>query len=93
VRPEALRVATSESEIAENAFRQPATVTGILPTGGSWIIELRIGGEKIFQVMHEAPELTPGTDVTLWIKPKALHVFDKRGERLAAADRLLRPVR
>jgi iron(III) transport system ATP-binding protein len=47
----------------------------------------------MFQVMHEAPELTPGTDVILWIKPKALHVFDKRGERLAAADRLLRPAK
>jgi iron(III) transport system ATP-binding protein len=93
VRPEAIRVAMRESEITDNAFRHPATVTGVLPTGGSWIIELLIGAEKVFQVMHEAPELTPGTKVILWIKPKALHVFDKRGERLAAADRLLRPAK
>jgi iron(III) transport system ATP-binding protein len=93
VRPEALCVATDKSEIAADAFRHPATVTGVLPTGGSWIIELLIGPAKIFQVMHEAPELAPGSKVTLWIKPKALHLFDKRGERVGAADRLLRPPR
>ena len=70
-----------------------AWVTGVLPTGGSWIIELRIGTEKVFQVMHEAPEFKPGTPVLLWIKPKALHVFDARGDRLAAADRLLLPAK
>ena len=93
VRPEALRVAMSESEVADNAFRHPAIVTGILPTGGSWIIELLVGSEKVFQVMHEAPELKPGAKVLLWIKPKALHVFDRAGNRLATADRLLRPAK
>ncbi len=93
VRPEALRVATDAGEVPETAFRIPATITGILPTGGSWIIELATGDETMFQVMHEAPEVGAGEGVELWIKPKAMHVFDRGGERLAAADRLLRPAR
>jgi iron(III) transport system ATP-binding protein len=93
VRPEAIRIAAKEADVPENAFRAAATVSGILPTGGSWIIELAVGTDKVFQVMHEAPDLKAGANVFLWIKPKALHVFDTNGDRLAAADRLLRPAR
>ena len=45
------------------------------------------------RAVHEAPELKPGAKVLLWIKPKALHVFDRAGNRLATADRLLRPAK
>jgi iron(III) transport system ATP-binding protein len=93
VRPEALQVAARESDIPENAFRIAATVSGILPTGGSWINELDVGSDKVFQVMHEAPDLKVGAGVFLWVKPKALHVFDTNGNRLAAAEDLLRPAK
>jgi iron(III) transport system ATP-binding protein len=93
IRPEAVRVAMEEKDVAENAFRIPAKISGILPTGGSWIIELAAGTDKVFQVMHEAPELKVGADVFMWAKPKALHVFDTKGNRLAVADSVLRPAK
>lgn len=74
----------------ETAFRLPAIVTGILPTGGNWILELQSGDGTLFLTTHEAPEIATGAEVTAWIKPKALHIFDRDGQRMGAADRLMR---
>jgi iron(III) transport system ATP-binding protein len=86
VRPEAVRFTTDASEVREGSFSAPAHVAGILPTGGSWIIEMVTHGHKIFAVTHESPDIAAGADVTLWIKPKALHAFDDKGNRNESAD-------
>jgi iron(III) transport system ATP-binding protein len=90
LRPEALRIDEDASAVPVTAFQLPATVTGILPTGGNWILELRSGDGTLFLTTHEAPEIAVGAAVTVWAKPKALHVFDSKGQRLDAADRLMR---
>jgi iron(III) transport system ATP-binding protein len=90
LRPEALRIDEDAAAVPATAFQLPATVTGILPTGGNWILELRSGDGTLFLTTHEAPEIAVGAPVTVWAKPKALHVFDRKGQRVEAADRLMR---
>lgn len=93
IRPESIRLASEVGEVPEGAFSGQAEVTGILPTGGSWIIELTSSGEKLFLTTHQSPEIEVGEKTIFWVKPKALHVFDANGDRLEAADRLLRPAK
>ena len=91
IRPEALKVTTGTAP--EGAFSGKAEVTGILPTGGSWIVELTVPGGKLFQTTHEMPAIDQGEAVNFWVEPRALHVFDKAGNRSTAADQALRPAR
>ena len=93
IRPEAIRLTSPETPAPDNAFKGAADVTGVLPTGGSWIIELTVGGEKLFLTTHQSPDIDVGETVEFWVKPKALHVFDAAGRRSEMADRLLRPVK
>jgi iron(III) transport system ATP-binding protein len=93
IRPEAIRIAAPDSPVSEGAFSGPAEVTGILPTGGSWIIELTSSGDKLFLTTHQSPEVDVGDKVDFFVKPKALHVFDAVGQRSEPADRLLRPAK
>jgi iron(III) transport system ATP-binding protein len=91
IRPESIKIVTDPAEIAEKNFSGPAEITGILPTGGSWIIEVRSAGDTVFMTTHESPEIEVGDKVHFSIKPSALHVFDAKGSRLADADAALRP--
>jgi iron(III) transport system ATP-binding protein len=91
IRPEAIRVATDAASVPENAFRAPARITGVLPTGGSWIIELASGSERVFQLMHEPARPSLGSAVTLWAPPEALHLFGRDGRRFAGMDRQIEP--
>jgi len=90
IRPEAIRWALDAAEIPATAFTAPVTVTGILPTGGNWIIELHSAGDKLFLTTDEPPEIGIGQQVQFWVKPKALHLFDAAGKRVEGADALLR---
>ena len=89
LRPEALQLASSEAGVPAGSFAHPATVTGILPTGGSWIIELNVEGRVIFLTTTSCPTLTGGEAVWLYARPTAIHAFDGDGQRLAGADEAL----
>ena len=89
VRPEALQLASGESAAPPGSFGHPARVTGILPTGGSWIIETNADGRVIFLTTTVSPALRGGEQVWLHARPAALHVFDTAGQRLAGADEAL----
>ena len=89
IRPEALRILTGTAPLPEGQFSVPGVVTGVLPTGGSWIIELQAAGQTMFMTTHVAPDLAQGAQVTVVMRPSALHLFDGAGQRLVAADRLL----
>ncbi len=70
-------------------FSAEAQVTGILPTGGSFIVELTAGPRKVFCTVVEAPALRLGETVTLHARPTAMHVFTRAGQRLTQADDML----
>ncbi len=71
------------------SFRYPAVVTGILPTGGSWIIEVNCEGRVVFLTTTESPALRGGEEVWLHARPTSLHVFGQDRQRLAGADEAL----
>src|SRR5690606_2278513 len=89
IRPEALHFAESEAAVPNGSFRHAAEVGGILPTGGSWIIELKVDGRILFVTTTEAPTVTGGESVWLYARATALHVFDKARNRLDGADEAL----
>lgn len=89
IRPESLRIAGTDAPVSQGAFKGNAEVTGILPTGGSWIVELTLPGEKLFMTTHQSPEMNLGDHIEFFVKAKALHVFDRQGNRLAEADTAL----
>lgn len=90
LRPEAIQVVRSHCDVPADAFVAEAQVTGILPTGGSWIIELHCQGKVIFTTTTEAPKLTTNEVVRFYVKPEELHVFDHNGQRLSQADQRFR---
>jgi iron(III) transport system ATP-binding protein len=91
MRPEAIRFATDPAEVPAGAFAGPAEVTGVLPTGGSWILELTVAGDKLFLTTQQPPELDVGQAGSFWVEPKSIHVFDGAERRSPAADAALRP--
>jgi iron(III) transport system ATP-binding protein len=93
IRPEALHISEIGQSVPDGAFAVEGNVSGVLPTGGSWILELQCADGTFFLTTHQPPETTSGTPVTVWAESKALHVFDPAGRRMEEADRLLRPER
>lgn len=89
IRPESLHLAETEAAVPPSRFRHEAVVGGVLPTGGSWIIELKVDGRIIFMTTSEVPSFKDGAKVWVHACPTALHVFDKVGYRLAGADEAL----
>ncbi|UFS68211.1 ABC transporter ATP-binding protein (plasmid) [Paracoccus denitrificans] len=89
IRPEALLLAPTESAVPAGHFAHAAQVTGILPTGGSWIVELAVEGRTIFMTTTISPTLGGGEQVWLHARPAALHVFNRAGQRLAGTDEAL----
>lgn len=87
IRPEAIYLVEGPTKIPDACFAGPAQVTGILPTGGNWILELACSGGVLFLATHQKPEIAVGARVCFWVRPEALHVFDSNGDRLDEADR------
>ncbi|WP_180900756.1 ABC transporter ATP-binding protein [Martelella soudanensis] len=89
IRPEAISLVAGKDDLAEGDFGAPARVAAILPTGGSWIIELETGGEVIFMNTHIAPGVREGDRMHFRVQARALNVFDGDGNRIHAADEVL----
>ncbi len=89
IRPEALQLARHGEAVPAQALAGDAVVSGVLPTGGSWIIELDTAGRKLFMIAGEAPAARVGEPVRWWVGARHLHVFDGRGRRSIEADRVL----
>ncbi|MGO4672280.1 ABC transporter ATP-binding protein [Bosea sp. 2YAB26] len=89
LRPETIQIADSADAVPLGNFADEAVVTGILPTGGSWIVELTSGGKKTFATANEAPRHKVGDTIWFHVRPAALHVFSRDGQRLQRADDVL----
>jgi iron(III) transport system ATP-binding protein len=84
IRPEALLIERGPA-VAGALPRRAAEVVDVLPTGGSWIVELAVEGERIFAIAGTAPGLEPGDPVHLALNPEDIHMFDEMGQRIVAA--------
>lgn len=89
VRPEAVHLARSEREVPAGAFRAQARVTSVLPTGGSWIVEMTVLSRSLFMITSDLPQSTAGDEVILWVGAKDLHHFEPDGR--SSADLVLEP--
>ncbi|QPZ38502.1 ABC transporter ATP-binding protein [Paramicrobacterium chengjingii] len=92
IRPETVHVAVHEIDVPDAAFKARSRVTGVLPTGGSWIIELEVAERKIFSVTSELPSVKAGEEVYFWVRPEDLHLFDVDGNRAPQAELVLSEV-
>lgn len=73
IRPEA--VTLSQSGL-------PARVLSIMPTGGSWMIELSLDADRLLLSTQTRPNLHIGQSVGCAIAPQDIHLFDVHGTRL-----------
>ncbi|MDQ0420279.1 iron(III) transport system ATP-binding protein [Peteryoungia aggregata LMG 23059] len=89
LRPEAMSYATSREKVPQNSFSAEMTVTGVLPTGGSWILELKSKNHTLFLTTHALPRIDSGERVFVHAPPDAIHVFDLQGKRISEADTVL----
>ena len=90
IRPESISYTTKREDVPTGSFTGEMAVTGVLPTGGSWILELRNDSDTLFLTTNALPRVEIGSKVSYYAPPEALHVFDENGQRIAEADALLR---
>ena len=81
LRPEGIGIGQAQGA-SDALVNGRAKVAAILPTGGSWIIELNVSEEILFATMNTAPEFQIGQDVDFHAVPSAVHVFDAMGNRI-----------
>jgi iron(III) transport system ATP-binding protein len=82
IRPESLRVVDVADPVPGDAFAVSATVTALLPTGGSWIVELTDGERLLFATFQNTPPFQVGQSVRVWADSLDVHLFDAAGMRL-----------
>jgi iron(III) transport system ATP-binding protein len=81
LRPEGIEIGRVPAS-DETLIGGRAKVSGILPTGGSWIVELDVSGQTLFATMSTAPEIQIGQIVDFHAAPLAVHAFDAHGNRI-----------
>jgi iron(III) transport system ATP-binding protein len=77
IRPESVRI---DGETKAETLH--ATVVDVVPTGGNWIVELSVDGDKFFAITPEPPQAKQGQKVGLSVAWQHLHIFDAAGSRL-----------
>ena len=80
-RPESVRVIDAGAESAPGALAMPATLTAVLPTGGSWILEFDADGRRVFGTTSVPLGAPVGARVRLGVDAADVHVFDRSGDR------------
>ena len=59
------------------------TIVDIVPTGGSWIVELDVDGSRFFAIATENPRKAAGETTHFWVERQHLHLFDRDRNRIA----------
>ncbi len=82
IRPETIQLSANSPPGDSRSLASRAEVSGILPTGGNWIVELDIAGSPLFVSTNEPPEFNPGESVYFQVDQAGLHVFNLDGQRV-----------
>jgi len=77
IRPEDIRL---QAHSLKDAFS--ATIINIIPTGGSWVIEINCCGEKLVHSTQVRPDWYEGQHIYCELLHRNLHYFDKDGNRV-----------
>ncbi len=67
---------------AADTPRCAATILDIVPTGGNWIVELDVGGERLLALSGDIDGLATGRQVTFTVDRKHVHLFDSGSSRI-----------
>jgi len=59
-----------------------AKIVNIGPTGGSWIVELSVDGERFFAIATDVPVQKAGEEIWFHVEDDHVHVFDQKGRRM-----------
>ncbi len=83
LRPETLVFKPADSKRKDDEPPQcKARIIDLVPTGGSWIIELDVGTERIVALGDNVDAFAPGDAVTFTVAPKHLHLFNAESTRV-----------
>jgi len=87
IRPEA--IVLHRSKVANSIEMR---VESIIPTGGSWVIELIQGEDCLFHSTQLRPDYQTGNTVFCELPDEALHFFAPNGERLELSPLHIEPI-
>ena len=86
LRPEAIRLTANKVDLPDSDLSGPVTLSAILPTGGSWILELSSDGQKLHATTNVAPIWRDGQQLFFHVATEAVHMFGKDGNRFGQND-------
>ena len=69
-----------------NANTLPMNIKNIMPTGGSWVIELSFGEDRLFHSTQSRPKWREGEQVNASLPTPSLHFFDHDNNRLVLSE-------
>ncbi|MGO3738238.1 MAG: ABC transporter ATP-binding protein [Marinomonas foliarum] len=69
-----------------NTNTLPMNIENIMPTGGSWVIELSFGEDRLFHSTQSRPKWREGEQVNAYLPTQSLHFFDQTGHRLVLPE-------
>ncbi|RQW61104.1 ABC transporter ATP-binding protein [Vibrio viridaestus] len=87
IRPEA--IVLHQNKVANSV---KMTVESIMPTGGSWVIELLQGQERLFHSTQLRPTFKAGDTVFCELPEESLHYFAPDGNRLEPTPSNIKPI-
>ena len=88
IRPERIQLGHLALVSEPRPLQLKARLESVLPTGGSWILELSVAGQRLLLNTQTPPTHSEGDVLVLTIAAEDLHLFDSQGRRreLLAAD-------
>ena len=82
LRPEEISLSETSNAVPLGAL----LLESIMPTGGSWIIELSLGSERLFHSTHSRPTAKPGDMIRCFARREGLYLFDAAGQRFDTTE-------
>jgi ABC-type sugar transport systems, ATPase components len=83
IRPEAIRLGSLNDDDAKRCAAGQGTIVDVVPTGGSWIVELDVEGVQFFAITTDSPSKRTGDSIHFWVERQHLHLFDREKNRIA----------
>jgi iron(III) transport system ATP-binding protein len=75
-RPETAVLLPAEEAASAGGLVLPARFDAVMPTGGSWTVDVVSGGRHFYLTSLHRPPFTDADDVRVVVPPEKVHVFD-----------------
>lgn len=83
IRPERIQLVQTPGLVypEPRPLQLKARLDSVLPTGGSWILELSVAGQRLLLNTQVPPHYREGDSLHLLVEARDLHLFDTQGRR------------